>query len=84
MFWILVTFKENFHEGNVKAGVSFWQYTVFDKTENLLLPVLNSSLDKISRSIKFVVMQTQLSCPHHRTTKLPNSESPIFTTKFLF
>ena len=37
--WILVTFKENFHEGNVKAGVSFWQYTVFDKTENLLLPV---------------------------------------------
>ena len=25
-----------------------------------------------------------LSCSRHRTTKFPNSESPIFTTKFLF
>ena len=26
----------------------------------------------------------QLSCSRHQTTKFPNSESPIFTTKFLF
>ena len=25
-----------------------------------------------------------ISCSRHRTTKFPNSESPIFTTKFLF
>ena len=25
-----------------------------------------------------------LSCSRHRTTKFPNYESPIFTTKFLF
>ena len=26
----------------------------------------------------------RISCSHHRTTKFTNSESPIFTTKFLY
>ena len=41
------------------------------------------SLEKLTRK-KAEQFSKLLSCSRHRTTKFPNSESPIFTTKFLF
>ena len=32
----------------------------------------------------FAMISVLLSCSRHRTTKFTNSESPIFTTTFLF
>ena len=47
-----------------------------------ILPICFAKCKQRLRNI-FVFSQL-LSCSRHRTTKFPNSESPIFTTKFLF
>ena len=68
--------------------------------EGLTLPELQMTQDKIetngyaiqcrlttedpARGFQVSDIHILLSCSRHRTTKFPNSESPIFTTKFLF
>ena len=65
---------------------SFW-FQFIQWIEHLCMNQLQnryySCFDRSPDSL-IIFLEEQLSCSRHRITNFPNSESPIFTMKFLF
>ena len=57
-----------------------WRITTVVAIMNALEPVTRKS--NCITGMIFLELIFLISCSRHRTTKFPNSESPIFTTKF--
>ena len=86
--WLL----QKFLRANVRSSIILkFVSRIFCFQNNLLTKYIpnrtgfTKSYWKKEKALTFLISQLiYLSCSLHRTTKFPNSKSPIFTTKFLF
>ena len=69
---------------------SFWfqfiqwiEHLCMNQLQNRYYSCFDRSPDTPRQSL-IIFLEEQLSCSRHRITNFPNSESPIFTMKFLF